>query len=205
VFLANDERRRTLALMKGKGKMNRKNLFTLIVIGAASLAVAPAQAQEQKKSGRLLFGPQVGFFTPASEAARSRFGGSWTNVGLGIGDVAAPKSKGEFNFDLNFISSRSSDAEVLLAPIGIVYRRGTSENKGVRPYFGASANLLVTNFRSNYLIDNIPSAWRTGVGGSLFGGVSLGNRFYVEGRYYSFGKVQNFDFSGLNLSLGFRL
>jgi hypothetical protein len=205
VLLANDERRRTLALTKGKKKMNLKNLFTLFVIGAAALAVAPAQAQEQKKSGRLVFGPQVGFYSPTSEAARSRFGGSWTNIGLGIGDVAAPKSKGELNFDLNLISSRSSDAEVLLAPVGIVYRRGTSENKKVRPYFGASANLLVTNFRSNYLIDNIPSAWRTGVGGSLFGGVSLGNRFYIEGRYYSFSKVQNFDFSGLNLSLGFRL
>jgi hypothetical protein len=185
--------------------MHLKNYFTVAAIGLASLAALPVHAQEQAKSGRLLFGPQIGFFTPASRLVRDRFGGSWTNIGLGVGDVAAPKAKGELNFDLNLISSRSREAEALLAPIGIVYRRGTSDSKNVRPYFGASANLLVTNFRSNYILDNIPSGFRTSAGGSLFGGVSMGNRFYVEGRYYSFGKIRNFDFSGMNIAVGWRL
>jgi hypothetical protein len=185
--------------------MYPKNLFTLFALGVAAVAAVPSYAQEQKQSGRLLLGPQIGFFTPASGAVRSRFGGSWTNIGFGLGDVAAPKSKGEVNFDLNLISSRSSTAEALLAPIGLVYRRGTSENKHIRPYFGASANLLVTNFRSDLVVDRIPSGWRTGTGGSLFGGASIGNRFYVEGRYYAFSKVKGFDFSGMNLAIGWRL
>ncbi|WP_395143401.1 hypothetical protein [Armatimonas sp.] len=185
--------------------MHLKNLFTLSALGLAALAALPAHAQEQKARKHLLLGPQLGFYTPASRLARDRFGGSWTNIGLGKGDVAAPKAKGEVNFDLNFISSRSKEAEVLLAPIGLVYRRGVSEGRSTRPYFGASVNLLVTNFRSSFLLDNIPSGWRTGTGGSVFGGVSMGNRFYVEGRYYAFSKVRNFDFSGMNLGLGWRL
>jgi hypothetical protein len=185
--------------------MHLRNLFTLSALGLAALAAVPVHAQENKPSGRLLLGPQLGFYTPASRLARDRFGGSWTNIGIGLGDVAAPKSKGEVNFDLNFISSRSKDAEVLLAPVGLVYRRGTSEGRNIRPYFGASVNLLVTNFRSSYLLDNIPSGWRTGAGGSVFGGASVGNRFYVEGRYYSFSKIRNFDFSGMNIGVGWRL
>jgi hypothetical protein len=185
--------------------MHLKQYMTVAAIGLASLTSLPAHAQEQSKSGRLLLGPQLGFFTPASRLVRDRFGGSWTNLGLGLGDVAAPKSKGELSFDLNLISSRSKESEALLAPIGLVYRRGTSEDKKTRPYFGASLNLLVTNFRSNFIIDSIPSGVRTGAGGSVFGGVSLGNRFYVEGRYYAFSKIRNFDFSGLNIGVGWRL
>lgn len=185
--------------------MQQKKLFTLLAVGLVVLAGAPAHAQEQKPTGRLLIGPQLGFFTPTSSVVRSRFGGSWTNIGLGLGDVAAPKAKGELNLDVNLISSRAKEAEALLAPIGIVYRQGTSEDKKNRPYFGASANLLVTRFRSDFVADKIPAAWRTGFGGSVFGGVSMGNRFYVEGRYYAFSKVRNFDFSGLNVAVGWRL
>ena len=49
---------------------------------------------------------------------------------------------------------------------------------------------------------NIHDGWRVMY---VFGGVSMGNRFYVEGRYYAFSKVRNFDFSGMNLGLGWRL
>lgn len=185
--------------------MHLKTSLTIAALALASLAVAPAHAEEKSKPGRLLFGPQVGFFTPASRLVRDRFGGSWTNIGLGLGDVAAPKEKGELQIDFNLISSRAKEAEALLAPIGLVYRRGTAEGKNVRPYFGASANLLVTNFRSDYLIDKIPAGFRTGAGGSVFGGLAMGNRFYVEGRYYAFSKVRNFDFSGLNIAIGWRL
>jgi hypothetical protein len=185
--------------------MHLNKFFLVAAIGLASLVALPAHAEETGKSGRLLFGPQIGFFTPASRLVRDRFGGSWTNLGLGLGDVAAPTSKGELNFDVNLISSRAKESEALLAPIGLVYRRGTSEAKKTRPYFGASVNFLVTNFRSNYILDSIPSGVRTGAGGSVFGGVSMGNRFYVEGRYYAFSKIRNFDFSGMNIGVGWRL
>ncbi len=185
--------------------MHLKNLFAGFAMGLIAVVGTPAHAQEQKASQRLLIGPQLGFFTPTSNVVRSRFGGAWTNIGLGLGDVEAPSAKGALKFDLNLISSRASEAEALIAPIGIVYRRGASESKTARPYFGASANLLVTRFRSDFLVDKIPAAWRTGAGGSVFGGVAMGNRFYIEGRYYAFTKVRNFDFSGMNIAVGWRL
>jgi len=167
-----------------------------------AMVVPGAHAQDKKK---LLFGPQLGFFTPSSQKTRERFGGSWTNIGIGLGDVAAPKESGELSIDFNILSSRAAQAEAWIAPIGLVYRKSSPESLKTRPYFGASVDYLVTNLRSNYTLDKIPSGWRTGTGGSFFGGVTVGNRFYIEGRYYAFTKVRGFDLSGTNIAIGWRL
>ena len=103
------------------------------------------------------------------------------------------------------MSSKASQSEVLLAPIGLVYRKSVSEERKVRPYVGVSANLLLANLRSDLQIDPIKSGFRSGGGGSLFGGVTVGKRFYIEGRYYSFSKIRGFDFSGTNIAIGWRL
>lgn len=177
--------------------------FELVLASIALLTLASGAYANDKK--RLLFGPQVGIYTPTSQATRERFGGSWTNIGIGLGDVAAPKESGELSVDFNILSSRAAQAEAWIAPIGLVYRKSSPESLKTRPYFGASADYLLSNLRSNYTIDKIPSGWRTGVGGSFFGGVTVGNRFYVEGRYYTFTKVRGFDLSGTNIAIGWRL
>lgn len=199
---------------------NRHSLALLALTATVATLAAPAHAQ----SKRLLIGPQVGVYTPTSRIARDRFGGSWTNIGIGLGAITGPKSKGEFNFDVNFISSRSKDkgfgtAEAVLAPVGIVYRRGAGDGRKNRPYYGASGNVLFANIRSNVNAtnqvgapgDNVNRGWRTAFGGSLFGGVTFGQRFYVEGRYYQFNKLNvggnlgKLDLSGMNIALGWRL
>ena len=187
--------------------MHRNTLFALsaVALTALGLVASPVRAEDEKKQGRLLIGPQLGFYTPSDGLARSRFGGAWTNIGFGFGDVSAPKAKGELNFDVNFMSSRASQSEVLLAPIGVVYRKSISENHRTRPYFGVSADWLVTSMRSDILLDQIPSGIRTGAGGSFFGGLTMGNSFYIEGRFYTFSKIRGFDFSGTNIALGWRL
>lgn len=186
--------------------MHRKTLLALsaVVLTALGPVQAAEEKGEEKKSGRFLIGPQLGFFTPNGGLVRSRFGSAWTNVGFGFGDVSS-RSRGELSFDVNLMSSRGSQSEVFLAPIGLVYRKSVSETQKVRPYVGASANLLVSSISSNLQIDPIQRGFRTGVGGSLFGGVTVGKRFFIEGRYYGFSKIRGFDFSGTNVAIGWRL
>ena len=150
---------------------------------------------------------------PTSARARDRFGDKWFNFGVGLGPVRNPSADGELLYDFQFISSRRNIAgtgsasyaeNILMAPIGVTYRRGLGdpEKSGAKPYVGASVGLLATYMESQ--IDDIKAGLRTGWHGSVYGGVTLSEKAYLEARYFATSKIRGIDLSGLSLSVGLR-
>lgn len=190
--------------------------FAVAALGALALAggtASWAQGEEPADKKRFYLGPQLGVFLPTAGGTRDRFGGTWTNIGFGIGPVAAPRAKGEWNLDFTFLSSRgrsftqqgqSLRSRALVIPVGAEYRLGTSADtaRGPRPYVGASIGGALANVESQ--IDGLRSTWRTGAAASAFVGVVFNKHGYVEAHYYQMQRIAGFDFSGLNLAAGYR-
>jgi hypothetical protein len=154
-------------------------------------------------SRRLLFGPEVGVYFPSNGKVRDAFGNNFVNYGIGLGSVPQTRDKGYFTFDLNLFSARRSGSSFLLVPVGVAYRKGlTNRDTGVRPYVGASVNLIVADLRSDkYKVD---SGVRATGGGSVFTGLNFSDRAYLQARYYGIATISGFELSGLNVSTGFR-
>jgi hypothetical protein len=184
-------------------------LRTFASVAALALMTAMAHAQTSETEPppaparlRLLVGPQIGVFHPASARARTLFGDNWFNFGIGLGPVVPPKKTGQIDFDLNILASRPRGARAVLAPIGIGYRRSLQPQGANVTYVGVSANALVTSLQSD--ADGIRRGFRVGYGGSLYSGVTFGQRAYLEARFYQFTKVRGLDLSGAALSAGLR-
>ena len=163
---------------------------------------APPADPGEHKSSRIRFGPELGAYLPTNSRTRSTFGSTWVNVGLGIGGIPRARAGGRVEFDLGLYGTSKRDRAILVAPIGVSYRRalGTGINGG--PYAGASADLFLTQLRSDS--EGIRSRIRGTGGGSVFLGTTFEERAYVQARYFLLGKIRGYDLSGLNLSTGYR-
>jgi hypothetical protein len=183
---------------------------SLAAVTLVALCALPAVAQDTPK--RPLLGLNLGVYLPTNGKARDAFGPNFFNIGFGLGRFRTPTDKGAFGFDFSIIANRSvfsgGDNRAVLIPLGVVYARrmtpATSdvEATGWTPYVGASANLIVSNLRSDKY--DVESKWRAGAGGSVFiGGVWKGT-YSIQARYYGMTSVEGLNLSGLNLTTGFR-
>jgi hypothetical protein len=160
------------------------------------------------------FGLQLGTYTPGNLAVKSKFGDSWSGVGLGFGPIYAPQVTRKVNSDITVISTKRKFTAATLIPIGISYRQSLTPlnmeklGEGIWPtsgtYVGGSLNIVAGQLRSNLAGDNFANGWKTTTGASVYVGHVFSEKLSVEARYYGMGKLQGFDFSGTSISAGFR-
>lgn len=159
-------------------------------------------ADSEVRRKRYRFGPQLGMYFPTDERTRNRFGGSWTNLGIGIGGVPDAPQEGRLAFDAYVIYNSRGRNQALIAPVGVSYRRSLSNSSSVMPYIGGNASLYITDIRSE--IDGVRAGIRATPGASIMGGLAVGQGGYFEARYHFIPEVSSFQLSGLNLTAGLR-
>jgi hypothetical protein len=169
----------------------------------------PAADPPARKRGFQIppIGVNVHAFMPSDSKTRNRFGNSWITVGPGIGKIDRPSAAGRLAFDFSMTSKESGDDHVFFAPIGISYRKainplGVTNDSPFIPYYGFSADLVAVDMHTKE--ENIDSGLRMTAGGSIVLGTTLGKSGFVEGKYIAMGKVQGYNLSGFNLTLGIR-
>jgi len=203
--------------------------LTRIGIGAISftlLAVLPAMAQttntpDVAKSSEnsmaaavespkphhkkhFVFGVNGGLYIPTDSKTRDRFGSSGFSIGPGFGAVRRVKNKGITSLSLSFISMEKGDNKFYMLPIGLQYARplGWHKDAKLHPYYGLSLNAVPAKIRSRP--DNVDTGIKLGYGGSAFVGTTIGRHAFVEGRYLLISKIDTFDLSGFDVSVGYR-
>lgn len=164
---------------------------------------APPPPDENPKKSRFRIGPTIGFFLPSDSKTQDRFGSSWFSIGLGLGPVAGITNKGAIGFDVNLLYQQHNGNHALIVPLGVGYRVALTSDTAAKtvPYAGVTADYYIINFKSNP--ENINGTYGAG-GGSAILGLNFGDTANVEARYQFASKVRGFDFSGLNLTAGYR-
>ena len=203
----------------------------LLVIAALAAPVAAARAQEpapdspappetsappaevrraddedaprRRSRRRFRIGPEAGVFLPSAGKTRDRFGDAWTSIGIGLGGIPRADEEPRLGIDLRVIATRRGDNRALFVPIGLAYRQPFATGRQTIPYAGGSVNVFLARLRSP--ADGVDSGTRTGTGGSVFVGTTLGETSYLEARYLFASKIRGFDLSGLYVTAGFRL
>lgn len=151
---------------------------------------------------RLRVGPNLELYLPTSAKTRDRYGSSWFGLGVGLGSVRQEGLLGTLSGEVYLLHNKDNGHEAYIIPLGVAYRRALLDRVDVRPYAGASVNLVLGNFNSP--TDGIPWGLRAAGGGSALAGVTFGQAGYVEARYLLTSKMRGMDFSGLNLTAGIR-
>lgn len=199
-------------------------------ISAPSQSVPGAVEQRQRKRFLPLFGPDVEYSYFLGEKTRSRFGSTIFSIGPGIGDET-PSLKGEFGSDFSITSAKNRqngfESKLFLVSVGPEYKRvyippqvkramaaarsatatgappemGTQGPPPFLPYYGASANILYARIKSP--LDGVDGSG-LGAGGSVFVGLSIRSRAFIETRLRATTPIKNFNFSSVGLSLGLR-
>ncbi len=201
-------------------------MFAVLLLGTLSSAFAqplstdhlapssasaglPKKAEPGKKHGFEI--PKIGIdasiFAPSNGKTRSRFGKTWTIIGLALGRPDSPSAAGRFGADFDVTQNSSGNHHAFVAPLGIHYRRAFSADDVTRkrpliPYYGVSADFVVLDLRSPE--DNVHSRFRLGYGGSAVVGTTVGASGFAEAKYLAIGKVRGFDLSGASVTVGIR-
>ena len=160
--------------------------------------------ERPRRRRRFTLGPQIGTFLPTSARVRDRFGSSWFSIGPGLGAIRQPAYKGRFSYDVSFSSQKSGGNRAYVVPVGASYTKALRSDAtcSTQPYYGVTLNVVGTKIRS--LPDAVDTGVRAAPGGSLFLGSTLGEQAFVEARYRAMSKVAGFNFSGLDLTAGYR-
>jgi hypothetical protein len=196
--------------------MNVKQLYRwkLIVAALGYLLLTPSVAQDipqaeqespaLKRSRRfsLKIGPELSLYRAGTAQIANRFGSQWTVFGLGLGSVEKVKTGTQADTDINFFFGNSGNNRATLIPAQVGARYGLRLGRDVVAYTGVYGGYSAINVRSEP--DNVRSGWRFTPLGSVVAGINLNQRAYAEVRYYRFGSVNRFNFSGTSYSIGLR-
>ncbi len=166
-------------------------------------STTPASEDEPKKK-RFVFGPEVGVYFPSSSKTQRAFGSSWFTYGIGFGAIQETRSGGRVQVDFSYLSHSKGGSRIDIAPIGVSYRYGLGHGARTEtgPYIGVSGDLFLTQIREDDA--HIVSRIRGTGGGTAFIGTTFGQRANVQARYYELGSIRGYNFSGMNLSAGYR-
>jgi hypothetical protein len=193
-------------------------LLSSIPLTAHAQDAPPAEATERvvltPPAQKKMFGLQLGSYMPSNLAVKSKFGESWSGVGLGVGPIYAPQITRRINPDLTVLATKKKFTSAVLIPIGISFRQPLTKlnieelQEGNWPksgsYVGGSVNFIAGQLRSNLPGDNFGNGWKFTSGGSVYVGHVVSEKLSLEARYFAMGKIQNFDFSGTSFGIGFR-
>lgn len=191
----------------------------------------PQPKPDEKPKRHFYIGPDIGVFLPTSSKTQNRFGSAWLGIGPGIGPIAGVKKGGQFTPDIFLVSQSNNGNRAFVGLLGVDYRHplGTGRKRGktpnppepgqggsgdkdnpaqsesrslLTPYVGLSADLVLADLRS--VADNVHSGVSAGGGGSVFLGLKIGRRAFLEARYLGVSSIKTFDLSGLSLTAGYR-
>ena len=176
-------------------------MMSVVSMDYGSRALAASGTHRQWH--RPLIGPEVSVFLPISSSTRDLFGPSWSSFTFGIGAVEQASPGGSFSFDIEVLSSERYHNHAFVVPIGIDFRIGSAVSPS-RPslYCGAGVNLVPANIR--ILSRGIPPGIGVAGGASIFVGLTVGKRGYLEARYRAISGLRSINFSGTGLSGGIR-
>ena len=180
----------------------------------ALLALGQTETPAPKPPYIPLYGFNAGTYLPTSAAVRSRFGESWLSFSPGFGPVLpppVPRLSSDFNLatqrkTLGGFQNRAFMASLAAQYQWPLFQLYVTEGEPFKlptflPYVGVSLGGAYANLRSQ--ADRINGSGFA-PSGSLYVGTSIGLRSFLEARWRSVGKVQGFDLSGLDLSVGLR-
>ena len=180
----------------------------------ALLALGQTEAPAPKPLRVPLYGLNVGTYLPTSAAVRARFGDNWFSFSPGFGTVLPPPIA-RLSPDFNLASQRKATGgfnnRAFMASLAAQYQWPlfqlyATESEPLKlpklmPYAGVSVGGAYANLRSQ--ADGVNGSGLA-PSGSLYVGTSIGLSSFVEARWRAVGKVQGFELSGLDLSIGFR-
>jgi hypothetical protein len=194
----------------------------------------PDSKPKPKPRRPVFLGFDTGVFIPTSSRTRDKFGSTWLDIGPSFGRITGPKLRGALTPDIHILSQSHDGNRLFVGLLGLEYRRPLSFGRSHRPsgpavppgedgkpgeppsgdkanpvasdptkpYFGFSADLSVGDIRD--VQDGIHSGVRTGAAGSVFLGLKIRDRAFIEARYRQTSVVKSFDLSGFQLSAGYR-
>lgn len=179
----------------------------------------PPGAPPPRKRPAIYIGPEVGVFLPTGSKAQHQFGSAWLGYGVSFGGIERLRPGGKFGLDINLVSQTNGDDYTYLGLVGAEYRfplipvhrahpSGGSPapppepRRLLVPYVGVSADVALSYMRAIEI--GIRSGIRTGFSGSMFLGLDIGTRAYVEARYIGVTEIGGLDLSGASLNAGYR-
>ncbi|MDX1935406.1 MAG: hypothetical protein SFU56_22630 [Capsulimonadales bacterium] len=166
---------------------------------AGNEPVSAGQANRRRFSLRI--GPDYTIYRPASARTGQRFSGTWRQFGWGWGTFVTPKAGLHSQFNTEFLIGKSGDNRVYLLPVQFGAIQGWKVGSATL-YAGLTGGPCGVNLRADP--EGVKAGWRVAPSAALTAGANLSRRAYFEMQYYRINPVRGFDFSGTNLSAGFR-
>lgn len=178
--------------------MLRRPLLALAAAVAALAVPVAAHAQEG------YFGPQVGFFFPASKELRDELGESWLSFGISRIRHFGP-GQSDIAYDFNAISQNRSGSRVFIlsGSIGWVVPL-TDTDSDTQPYAALRGGLAYFDYAVDTSGGRV-SGSGLGANGNAAIGITFGGRFNIEARYDVFNSQDGLTFNGLTLAARFGL
>ena len=177
--------------------MLRRRL-TVLAACLAALAV-PHFASAQSTS---YFGPQIGFFFPASKTLRDALGESWFSFGASRLRTFELRQR-KLAFDWTAIGQNRNGSTVFILTGSVGYVAALSPlGASTEPYFALRAGLAYMDFAVD-TPGGRESDKALGTNGNAALGVIFNKRFNIEARYDVWNSQHGISFNGLTLSARF--
>lgn len=189
--------------------MNSHSIFRVAAVAGLAAACAPSIAQAQSRAFSI--GPDVGYTYLLDSKTRNVFGSSVTNFGVGFGSSeVSPAVNGRIGLDLSILRPREDSSfgenKALVIFAGpqfsrVVGLKTVNDLSRVLPFYGASVNAVYAQVETPF---NGRDSNGFGGAASVFAGLAFNKRLYIEGRLRAATKVEDYNFSNANLTLGLR-
>lgn len=183
-------------------KYSRAILFLgLSALPLAALAQTkdPQAQPKEKERPKHEIGIDAGVYIPTNSTIRGVYG---TGLKVGISPVTRIRNdKWHWDGDLGLISDSNNGAKLLIVPVNVCYERAfgpeSSENQ---PFIRFSAGLVYNDHRFD--LNGVHVSNKTvGADGAVEVGTVLAKKWRLSARYNLFTKSDDFDFSGLVLTV----
>lgn len=174
----------------------RPYLATIVTLALSTTVLA------QNREGGTYLGGKVGLYMPSDGEMRDIFGSSIVVFGVSVDDFSKQADKWRLTADFDFISGSDGSDKFFAAPVtASVGRVFGSPNDQARPFvrFGVGAAYFDYSITRPSTGERFSSK-RIGFGADAEVGLFLGDRIRIAAKYVMFSKVDDFDFSGLQLT-----
>lgn len=177
--------------------------WAVVLLALVMLAFGKsARADRGGILAKIHVGPDVGVFLPSSGRSQDRFGDAWFSIGVGIGGIEDPDTRGKVSADFDLFYQTRGSNHAFFLPVGASYRQAVGRSGRMTPYVGGGLYGVLTDLRSDQ--DNVQSRYRPAYAASIFAGLQYGKHGLFEVRYYAITRVRSLDLSGLNIKAGYR-
>jgi hypothetical protein len=178
--------------------------LTLGLLGIAAMATSGMAQQQQGDTNQNFLGIEGGFFMPTDSVMRGLFGTSVPALGFSVGNQGNQADKWRLTANFNFVSANKDGNRFFILPVTAAIGRIFGDTKqSMRPYVRVGVGMAYMDYSLNIGPGNTPAAKRFAPVGNAEVGVIIGERFRIAAAYYWLQKVNNLDFSGLQLTLSY--